>query len=104
MASTIAKSGARSTIQDVDIKALFLGDKAENAATFKQFLNQLVDDHIGWRQNYLPADHPAISQSDQDSPAFVSTNERIAAVLAEVSQRMRSGSIPGTVPAGIGAR
>ena len=94
MASTIAKIGARSAVQDVDIKALFLGDKAENAAAFKQFLNQLVDDHIGWRQNYLPADHPAISQNDQDSPAFISTNERIAAVLAEVSQRMRSGSIP----------
>ncbi|HOA85998.1 MAG: tyrosine decarboxylase [Microbacteriaceae bacterium] len=79
---------------DIDVRALFLGDKAENEETFRSLLGTLIDDHIGWRKNYIAADVPAISQEDRRAPAFVATSDRVQSVMTELSQRMRSGSIP----------
>ncbi|WP_241676018.1 hypothetical protein, partial [Bacillus thuringiensis] len=39
---------------DINLKALFLGDKGENSDLFKELLVKMVDEHVGWRQNYMP--------------------------------------------------
>lgn len=43
-------------MKDMDIKAVFIGDKAENGQVYKMLLNKMLDEHLGWRENYLPAD------------------------------------------------
>lgn len=52
-------------MKDMDIKAVFIGDKAENGPVYKMLLNKMVDEHLGWRENYIPSDMPAISEGDK---------------------------------------
>lgn len=52
-------------MKDMDIKAVFIGDKSENGAFYKMQLNKMVDEHLGWRENYLPGDVAAISEADK---------------------------------------
>ncbi len=77
-----------------DYRSMFLGDQAENASIFKDLLSELVDDHVGWRKNYIPGDRPAISVHDTTSDAYHQGQERLREVMAQVSQRMRAGSVP----------
>lgn len=81
-------------MKDMDIKAVFIGDKSENGAFYKMQLNKMVDEHLGWRENYLPGDVAAISEADKQAPRYIATREHMVEVLDEVSQRMRAGSIP----------
>ena len=39
--------------EDINLKALFIGDKSENGDFYKEMLNELIDDHLGWRKNYM---------------------------------------------------
>lgn len=80
--------------QDIDLKALFIGDKAENGDLYKAIMDKLLDEHFGWRENYMPADLAAIKHKDTQKESYIATKERIIEVLEELSQRMRSGSIP----------
>lgn len=79
---------------DLNLNALFIGDKAENGDLYKRLLTKLVDEHIGWRQNYMPQDKNMISHEEQDSPAFESTVNHMESVLDELSQRIRTESVP----------
>ncbi len=38
-----------------------LGTKPKNGQLYKDLLIDLVDEHLGWRQNYMPQDMPVIS-------------------------------------------
>lgn len=80
--------------KDMDIKALFIGDKAENGEEYKELLNKMVDEHLGWRENYVPSDLEAIRVADKETPKYKATREHMLEVLEEVGQRMRAGSIP----------
>lgn len=79
---------------DLNIDALFIGDKAENADIFKSTLMKLVNQHMGWRENYMPQDMPLITEADKDSESFKKTNEKMQSVLDELSVRLRSNSVP----------
>lgn len=79
---------------DLNLDALFIGDKSENADIFKSTLIKLVNQHMGWRENYMPQDKPLITESDKDSSSFKKTNERMQSVLDELSVRLRSNSVP----------
>lgn len=81
-------------MKDMDIKAVFIGDKAENGPVYKMLLNKMVDEHLGWRENYIPSDMPAISEGDKLTPDYLATRDHMIEVLDEVSQRLRAGSIP----------
>lgn len=78
----------------LNLDALFIGEKSENADIFKSTLNKLVNQHMGWRQNYMPQDKPLISESDKGSESFKKTNERMQSVLDTLSQRLRATAIP----------
>lgn len=80
--------------KDVNIDALFIGDKAENGELFKQLLTQLVDEHIGWRQNYIPSDKKIITEDEKDTPEFKATVNHMKEVLEELSNRIRTQSVP----------
>ncbi|MEG2719098.1 MAG: pyridoxal-dependent decarboxylase [Clostridia bacterium] len=78
----------------IDLKALFMGDKGENADFFKQTMCHLIDDHVGWRKNYMPQDPPAVTLGDKDAPDFKATMDRITTVMDELSCKMRTLSVP----------
>lgn len=79
---------------NLNLDALFIGDKAENGELYKSLLNKLVDEHLGWRQNYMPQDKNMISHAEQDSPAFEATVNHMKDVLDQLSQRIRTESVP----------
>lgn len=51
---------------DINLHALFIGDKSENGELYKDMLINLVDEHLGWRQNYMPQDKPVISSHEKN--------------------------------------
>ncbi len=57
-------------------------------------MNKLVNEHMGWRLNYMPQDKPLITESDKDSASFKKTSEKMQSVLDELSVRLRSNSVP----------
>ncbi|BCA84876.1 tyrosine decarboxylase [Enterococcus saigonensis] len=79
---------------DLNLNALFIGDKAENGQIYKALLNELVDEHLGWRQNYMPQDMPIITPEEKSSESFKNTINKMEDVLSEISSRMRSHSVP----------
>ncbi|MBX4213722.1 tyrosine decarboxylase [Enterococcus faecium] len=76
------------------LNALFIGDKAENGQIYKALLNELVDEHLGWRQNYMPQDMPIITPEEKSSASFEHTVNKTKDVLSEISARMRTHSVP----------
>lgn len=81
-------------MEEIDINALLIGSKSENGELFKSLLNRLINEHLGWRQNYMPQDPPLISPIEQASPAFQQTVQRVKSVMEELSVRMRRDSVP----------
>jgi tyrosine decarboxylase len=82
------------TMPDINLKALFLGDKGENADLFKELLIKLVDEHVGWRQNYQPQDLPVITPQDKSSKSFQETADHIRSVMNVLSSKLRTNSLP----------
>ncbi|MEE1324621.1 MAG: tyrosine decarboxylase [Bifidobacteriaceae bacterium] len=82
------------THEEWNIDALFIGDKAENGDFFKKMTNRLTDEHLGWRQNYMPQDLPLVSAREKDRPDYRAAQDRVADVLSELSTKMRAKSVP----------
>ncbi|WP_044466511.1 tyrosine decarboxylase [Staphylococcus caprae] len=74
--------------------ALFIGDKAENGQLYKEMLINLVDEHLGWRQNYMPQDRPVITPQEKNSEKYIKTVNHMNEVMNEISARMRTHSVP----------
>ncbi|MGZ9583790.1 tyrosine decarboxylase [Paenibacillus marinisediminis] len=81
-------------IPDINLKALFLGSKGENVDLFKEVLLKVVDEHVGWRQNYQPQDLPVITPFDKSSQSFQNTADHMRSVFNELSSKLRSQSLP----------
>lgn len=78
----------------LNLDALFIGDKSENADIFKKTMNKLINEHMGWRLNYMPQDKPLITETDKGSESFKKTSERMQSILDDLSVRLRSNSVP----------
>ncbi|KJB85334.1 decarboxylase [Paenibacillus sp. E194] len=81
-------------IPEVNLKALFLGSKGENVNLFKEVLNKIVDEHVGWRQNYQPQDLPVISPFDKSTQSYQDTANHMRSVFDQLSSKLRSESLP----------
>ncbi|QHZ49629.1 tyrosine decarboxylase [Paenibacillus larvae] len=81
-------------IQELNLKALFLGSKGENVDLFKELLLKMVDEHVGWRQNYQPQDLPVITPQDKSSKSFMETADYMRSIFNVLSSRLRTDSIP----------
>lgn len=79
---------------DINLKALFVGSKSENGYLFKDLLGGLIDDHMGWRQNYMPQDPALITEEDKDSESYKETVRRVRHVLNDFSAKMRTYCVP----------
>jgi hypothetical protein len=83
-----------SPAEELDFRALFIGDQSENGDVFKELLGQLVEDHLGWRKNYMPGDRAGITLHDKSAPGYHATQARMGEVMNDLSKRMRAGSVP----------
>ncbi|MCI2955664.1 tyrosine decarboxylase [Staphylococcus caprae] len=79
---------------DLNLHALFIGDKAENGQLYKELLINMVDEHLGWRQNYMPQDRPVITPQEKNSEKYIKTVNHMNEVMNEISARMRTHSVP----------
>lgn len=67
----LVRLGERNTeTTPVDIKALFLGPKAENGELAEKMLLQVFRDYIFWRRNFHPEDMSAIQPEEQTSAEY----------------------------------
>ena len=80
--------------ETINLNSLFIGPKAENGELYKQVLSDLIDEHLGWRQNYIPEDPAFITEGCKEEKSFKDTVARTKSVLGEVSKRMRSTAVP----------
>jgi len=79
---------------DTNLKALFLGDKGENIDVMKGLMNKLLEEHVGWRQNYMPQDAPVITTKDKRQESYQETKDHMISVLGELSSILRTNSLP----------
>lgn len=80
--------------EETNLKALFLGDKGENVDVFKDILNRMIDEHVGWRQNYMPQDLPVITPQDRRSESYQATVDNMNQVFNVLSSKLRTDSLP----------
>lgn len=85
-----------------DVQALFLGPKSENRKFFKEMLNFVIDEHIHWRRDFHPSDHPITSIAERRSVPHEETLMRTEEALLELSSKLKSGSIPAFSPRYLG--
>ena len=74
--------------------ALFLGPKSENHKFFKEMLNSLMDEHIFWRRDFHPDDKSCISHNEQRSENFCATEDKIQEALYDLSNKLKTSSMP----------
>ncbi|ASN59726.1 tyrosine decarboxylase [Latilactobacillus curvatus] len=82
--------------KDMDLSAYFIGPKGENADIFKELTEKLINEHIGYRQNFNAEDANSISEFEKTTPEFTNAVTNMKETLNELSRKMRSGSIPWT--------
>ena len=80
--------------KELNLESLFIGSKGENGNLYKELLSNLIDDHIGWRKNYMPQDPAMISSADKREESFKLTADKVKDVLDEASRRMRATAVP----------
>ena len=74
--------------------ALFLGPKSENHKFFREMLDSMMDEHIFWRRDFHPDDLSSISHSEQRSENFCTTIDRVQEALYDLSNKLKTSSVP----------
>lgn len=80
--------------KNLNLDALFIGDKSENGDLYKRLTNKLIDEHLGWRQNYMPQDLPIMHPQEKNEATFQETAAHMESVLNDLSVRLRTSSVP----------
>ena len=89
-------------MKKIDLDALFLGPKSENKDFLKKMLETLIDEHVHWRRNFHPDDPAAVSHQAQRSEPFLSTWDKAEEVLFDLSNKLKSSSMPWFSPRYLG--
>ncbi|KRN89128.1 tyrosine decarboxylase [Ligilactobacillus ceti] len=84
----------KENLKDLNLDALFIGDKSENGDIYKRLTNKLIDEHLGWRQNYMPQDQPIMKADEKNEESFKTTVAHMEDVLSDLSVRLRTNSVP----------
>lgn len=87
---------------EIDLNAVFLGPKSENANVFQTTLLKLFNEHSQWRKNYHPEDEEIITINDIEDTNYIETKNKVDEVMNELSIKLRSGSIPWHSPRYLG--
>jgi len=89
-------------MQDVDIRALFLGPKGENKIFFREMMQEAIDDHIAWRLIFNPADRSLTNARQRNEAGFRETLYKTDEVLRSLSSKLQDKSLPWFSPRYIG--
>ncbi len=86
----------------MDINSLFLGPKSENEEFFRDMLQFMVNDHIGWRKYFHP-DDASLPHLDEDArKEKKETLDRTREALLELAANLQVGSVPWFSPRYLG--
>jgi len=88
--------------EPINVKALFLGPKAENYEFFREMLTYLMDDHAQWRRYFHPDDAPVVTGPEQAQPAFQATLQRTREALIDLAGNLQLCSTPWFSPRYLG--
>lgn len=75
----------------LDLAALFLGPKAENADVFERLLLEAFRDHVFWRRNFHPEDGFEIPELDRRRPEAEQAHSRLAQELLSLLGELKGG-------------
>ena len=78
----------------VSVEALFLGPQSENGGFFRAMLDFLMEEHLHWRRDFHPRDQPVVSPKEMREPTFLATQDRMRAILLDLSARLKDTSTP----------
>lgn len=78
----------------INVDALFLGPKSENAVFFKEMMEYSVSEHMHWRSSYHPEDPELISTVDRYAPEYRDTLYRTEGILNQLSSKLKTTSVP----------
>ncbi|HEM8138000.1 TPA: tyrosine decarboxylase [Providencia rettgeri] len=78
----------------MNVDALFLGPKSENAVFFKEMMEYSITEHMHWRSGYHPEDPDLISTVDRYAPEYRDTLYRTEGILNQLSSKLKTTSVP----------
>lgn len=78
----------------INVDALFLGPKSENAVFFKEMMEYSVTEHMHWRSGYHPEDPEYLTTVDRYEPEYRDTLYRTEGILTQLSSKLKTTSIP----------
>lgn len=86
----------------ININALFLGPKSENASFFKEMLNFLVEDHLSWRKYFHPDDENLTDEDEKELITKADTLQKTREALLELAAILQTNSVPWFSPRYLG--
>ncbi|EKT57545.1 pyridoxal phosphate-dependent decarboxylase family protein [Providencia sneebia] len=78
----------------MNVDALFLGPKSENAVFFKEMMEYAVMEHAHWRSGFHPEDPEFLTTVDRYAPEYRDTLYRTEGILNHLSSKLKTTSIP----------
>ncbi|PHM45363.1 putative decarboxylase involved in desferrioxamine biosynthesis [Xenorhabdus mauleonii] len=82
------------SFQNLNIDALFLGPKSENAVFFREMMDYAVSEHMHWRSGFHPGDSAFITSVDRHEHNYRETLYRTEGILNQLSAKLKNTSIP----------
>ncbi|PHM49493.1 pyridoxal phosphate-dependent decarboxylase family protein [Xenorhabdus miraniensis] len=79
---------------NLNVDALFLGPKSENAVFFREMMDYAVNEHMYWRSGFHPGDSELITSVDRYEHNYRETLYRTEGILNQLSAKLKNTSIP----------
>ncbi|MDR0218442.1 MAG: tyrosine decarboxylase [Enterobacteriaceae bacterium] len=79
---------------NVNVDALFLGPKSENAVFFREMMDYAVSEHMHWRSGFHPEDAALVTSVDRYEHNYRETLYRTEGILNQLSAKLKNSSIP----------
>ncbi|AOM39979.1 pyridoxal phosphate-dependent decarboxylase family protein [Xenorhabdus hominickii] len=79
---------------NLNIDALFLGPKSENAVFFREMMDYAVSEHIHWRSGFHPEDSALVTSVDRYEHNYRETLYQTEGILNQLSAKLKNTSIP----------
>jgi len=89
-------------MEKINVNALFLGPKAENENFFRDMLNFMINDHIGWRKYFHPDDKSSEVSDEIENKTKQDTLLRTREALIELAANLQIDSVPWFSPRYLG--
>lgn len=86
----------------INVDALFLGPKSENATFFREMMEYAICEHLHWRSGFHPEDSALITTVDRYTADYRDTLYRTEGILNQLSSKLKTTSVPWFSPRYLG--